>query len=73
MSKADRLTGRVKFWSEDRGFGFIQQAAEERELFMNVADWVELDMPRAGDRVTFVERQDRSGRPCAKSVMRAAV
>ena len=72
MSTMLRLSGKVSHWNYARGFGFVQ-TADEHELVLNIADWVETDMPRVGDRVSFVERQDRSGRPCARSVMLATI
>jgi cold shock CspA family protein len=72
MSTMVRQTGRIGHYNAARGFGFIQ-TAEEHELFWHISDFVSDDEPHVGDRVSFVERQDRQGRPRAISVMPAAV
>jgi cold shock CspA family protein len=73
MSTMVRSTGRIRHWNAARGYGFIEQAAEEHEIFLHVSNWVSDDEPHVGDRVSFVERQGRDGRPRAVSVMPAAV
>jgi cold shock CspA family protein len=73
MSTMVRSAGKVAHWNAARGFGFIQ-TAQEHELFMHVTDWVsDGDEPHVGDRVSFIERTGRDGRPRAISVMPAAV
>jgi cold shock CspA family protein len=72
-NKHVRETGRVVHWNP-RGFFFIQQAAEGREYYAHISDWVEDDAdPHPGERVSSVVGSGTNGRPCAKSVMRAAV
>lgn len=72
MSTMIRQTGWIGHYNAARGFGFIR-TAEEHELFMHISEWVSDDEPHVGDRVSFVPRQDRSGRPRAISVMPAVV
>jgi 'Cold-shock' DNA-binding domain len=39
-------TGSVKFWNEDRGYGFL--TTDDGDLFMHVSHWVEEDDPQPG-------------------------
>jgi cold shock CspA family protein len=71
MSTMIRQTGRIGHYNAARAYGFIQ--SEEHELFMHLSDWVSDEEPHVGDRVSFVEKQGRDGRPRAVSVMPAAV
>jgi cold shock CspA family protein len=74
MSRNERAGARIKFFDHQRGYGFILVGSHEAsETFFHIADWVENDEPCLHDKVTFVESRSRDGRPCAKSVMRAAV
>jgi cold shock CspA family protein len=67
-NKHVRETGRVVHWNDARGYGFIQ-TANEHELFLHVSDFVSDDDPHVGDRVSFIERTGRDGKPRAISVM----
>ena len=72
-NKQIRSIGLVKNWNP-RGFFFIEQAAEGHQYFAHISDWVESDDdPHPAERVSFVIGAGRDGRPCAKSIMRAAV
>eukprot|EP00928_Gymnodinium_smaydae_P089655 TRINITY_DN73582_c0_g1_i1.p1 TRINITY_DN73582_c0_g1~~TRINITY_DN73582_c0_g1_i1.p1 ORF type:complete len:659 (+),score=92.46 TRINITY_DN73582_c0_g1_i1:90-2066(+) len=63
---ASNCKGRVKMFSDDRGFGFINYP--EGEIFMHRTDCVGAQ-PLEGDRVTFDVVQDqRSGRTRAVNV-----
>ena len=72
ISRQERASGTIKFFDHQRGYGFVQ-TADEHELFMHVTDFVSDDEPHVGDRVSFVERTGRDGRPRAISVMPAAI
>ena len=72
MSTMVRLTGRIGHWNAERGYGFIQ-TADEHELFVHVTDFVSDDEPHVGDRVSFIERTGRDGKPRAISVMPMAI
>ena len=72
ISRQERASGTIKFFDHQRGYGFVQ-TADEHELFMHVTDFVSDDEPHEGDRVSFVERTGRDGKPRAISVMPAAI
>jgi cold shock CspA family protein len=66
MNKLPRVTGKVKFFKEDRNFGFIE-ADNGRELFLHQNQWAEDDLPAGGMRVSFIEDVGTKG-PIARAV-----
>uniref|UniRef100_UPI003F4965F6 cold shock domain-containing protein n=1 Tax=Cupriavidus yeoncheonensis TaxID=1462994 RepID=UPI003F4965F6 len=69
-----RLTGTLKSWNGDRGFGFIAPAADGRDVFVHISAF-----PRDGSRPTVGESLDyevgtgRDGKPAAIRVYRKVV
>jgi CspA family cold shock protein len=65
---ATLTTGTVKFWNQERGFGFIT-TADYRDIFAHISQISdECDDPAKGDRVTFIEDKGRDGRPYARRI-----
>jgi len=64
---SQREQGRIKFWNEDKGFGFIR-CQDGSDLFIHISATGFL-APGVGDEVTF-ERgvNPRSNKPEAKAV-----
>lgn len=65
------MTGSIKRLT-DKGFGFIEQEGEEKDLFFHSSSLVDVtfDELREGDKVTFdVEDSDKG--PRATNVQRA--
>ncbi len=62
----NREQGRVKFWNQDKGFGFVR-SDDGDDIFAHVSNFGFL-VPKVGNRVTF-ERgvNPRTGRPEVKS------
>jgi cold shock protein len=60
--------GKVKFFNESKGFGFIIADGTNEELFVHVSGLV--DNVREGDAVTFDVAQGKKG-PNAVNVQRA--
>ena len=52
-------TGKVKFFNDSKGFGFIKDANSEKEYFVHVTGLV--DEVREGDEVTFDLQEGRKG------------
>jgi cold shock protein len=69
MNKPERVTGKVKFFKEDRNFGFIV-ADDGREIFLHINYWDEEDYPARGERVSFIVDVGTKG-PIARQVTRA--
>jgi len=69
-----RLSGTVRAWNDDRGFGFIAPTHGGAELFMHISE-----LPRGGSRptvgetVTYELGRGKDGRPQAVNVVRQAV
>ena len=51
--------GKVKFFNESRGFGFIKDAETENEYFVHVSGLV--DNIQEDDEVTFELKEGRKG------------
>ena len=61
--------GRVKFYDDQRGFGFITADSGD-DLFFGAAalDRAGIDAVGRGDRVAFTRARDREGRPRARDL-----
>lgn len=53
-------TGKVKFFNERKGFGFIQDDATQQDVFVHVSGLV--DKIRENDQVTFEVTEDNRGK-----------
>jgi cold shock protein len=54
-------TGTIKFYSDDRGFGFVTDESG-RDIFFHISNCADDLEPSKGQRVTFDERPGRNGR-----------
>lgn len=52
-------TGKVKFFNESKGFGFIKDDESDKEYFVHVSGLI--DEVREGDEVTFDLEEGRKG------------
>ncbi len=52
-------TGKVKFFNETKGFGFIIEEGTEREYFVHISGLI--DEIREGDEVEFDLKEGRKG------------
>ncbi len=52
-------TGKVKFFNESKGFGFIKDAESDKEYFVHVSGLV--DQIRENDEVTYELQEGRKG------------
>jgi cold shock protein len=51
--------GKVKFFNESKGFGFIKDSATEKEYFVHVSGLI--DEIRENDEVTFELQEGKKG------------
>jgi CspA family cold shock protein len=58
--------GTVKFFNQDKGFGFITPEDGSKDLFVHISGIVNGPI-QEGDTVEFEEGQGRKG-PCAENV-----
>lgn len=64
-----QLTGRVVFWRDDKGFGFVVCDQTQQKLFFHIRDFVAPSpRPGEGDRLSFKLGHDRKNRPIAVSL-----
>lgn len=69
-----RLSGTVRSWNEDRGFGFIAPTHGGAELFMHISALPrDGTRPTVGETVTYELGRGKDGRPQALNVIRQAV
>jgi uncharacterized membrane protein YsdA (DUF1294 family)/cold shock CspA family protein len=60
---AERLSGHVAEWVEERGFGWVEYKGGR--LFAHIREFGKGRVPVKGDEVTFTQGLDPLGRPCA--------
>ncbi len=51
--------GKVKFFNESRGFGFIKDAESDKEYFVHASGLI--DRIKEGDEVTFELQEGKKG------------
>jgi CspA family cold shock protein len=66
---SERHTGTLKFWNIERGFGFIERADGEDDVFLGsrALDAAGID-PSEGMKLSFTITEDRAGRLQADNV-----
>jgi len=62
------MQGSVKFYNDQKGFGFIVPEDGSPELFFHVTQCQEGWEPQEGDTVSYEVGQGRDGRPSASEV-----
>lgn len=62
------LTGTVKTWIDDRGFGFIARDDGKPDAFVHISAMANGLAPQIGARVEFDACDGRGGRQASKNV-----
>jgi CspA family cold shock protein len=59
-----RISGTVKFFNFDKGFGFIAPADGTKDVFLHVSalESAGISSLREGDKITFILEDDLKGR-----------
>ena len=69
-----RLTGILRSWSEDRGFGFIAPTHGGAELFVHISSFPrDGSRPVEGESLSYELGEGKNGKPQAVRVVRQAV
>jgi cold shock CspA family protein len=63
---APKLAGVVKWYSTEKGYGFI--AFEDRDIFMHINDISPRNAPIPGTPVKFKMGRSRNGKPAAVKI-----
>jgi len=68
-----RLSGTLRSWKDDRGFGFIAPTHGGAELFVHISSLPrDGSLPTVGEKLTYELGRGKNGRPQAVSVQREA-
>lgn len=57
-----RETGTVKWFTEDKGYGFVTRDSGQKDVFLHISNWNHgsSDLPQPGEKISFeVEETDR--------------
>jgi len=74
MSTRTPLSGVLRTWHDDRGFGFIAPAGGGREVFVHISAFAQDgSRPAAGESVSYELGRGKDGKPQALRVQRLAL
>ncbi|USN54994.1 MAG: cold shock domain-containing protein [Candidatus Peribacteria bacterium] len=63
------MQGTIKFFNEQKGFGFIMPEDGSQDLFFHITQCDEsYELPQEGDAVSYSVGEGRDGRPAATGV-----
>lgn len=69
-----RLTGVLRSWNDDRGFGFIAPTHGGAELFVHISSFsAGGTRPTIGERLSYELGRGKDGKPQAVKVLRSAI
>ncbi|TPQ35538.1 DNA-binding protein [Cupriavidus pinatubonensis] len=69
-----RISGTLKSWNKDKGFGFIAPSNGGRDIFVHISDYPRQGgMPKIGESLTFLVTLNQDGKNKAINVQRPGV
>jgi len=67
-----RNQGKIAYWNEDKGYGFIQPETGTKQVFVHIRAYSKhAERPAVEDKVSYAVSTDTQGRPCAVKVKKA--
>lgn len=67
-----RTKGKITYWNDDKGYGFIQPHSGAEKVFVHIrAFGPHAERPNLDEKVSYQLSTDKQGRPCAVKVLRA--
>jgi len=64
-----RTKGKITFWNDEKGYGFITPSAGSKQVFVHIRAFANRNRrPEINHFVTFSQSTDKQGRPCAVRV-----
>ena len=67
-----RVKGKITYWKDERGFGFITPNNSEKQIFVHIKAFNNKNTPKVNQLVSYTLSTDKQGRPCAEKVTRAS-
>ncbi len=65
-----RVKGKIIFWNDEKGFGFVKPSSGEQQVFVHVSDFENSKrQPKIKQLVSYIVSKDKLGRTCGKSVL----
>lgn len=67
-----RVKGKIIFWNDEKGFGFIAPNEGGKQIFAHIKAFSNRKkQPKIGQVTTYTLSMDKQGRPCADNITRA--
>ena len=67
-----RTQGKIAYWNEDKGYGFIQPESGTKQVFVHIRAFSKhAESPALNEKASYALSTDKQGRPCAVKVKRA--
>lgn len=65
-----KKNGKIVFWNEEKGFGFVLPDSDKNQIFIHISDFKnKARRPKLNDTVRYIVSTDKQGRACGKSVL----
>ena len=68
--QTNMLKGTVKYWNDQKGYGFITPDKNEQDVFFHISKWQLKQRPNKGQRVSFDHQLEGNGKLSATEVVK---
>jgi cold shock CspA family protein len=70
MADTAKLLGVIKFWNDEKAYGFIVPDDGGADLFAHISQVSnDCDDPQKGDRVSYIVDKGKDGRPVGRRIV----